>query len=37
MRHNREFKQGFQVHFALMGAIAVICLIALAVAFLVFD
>jgi hypothetical protein len=37
MRHNREFKQGFQVHFAVMGTIALICVVALAVAFLVFD
>jgi hypothetical protein len=37
MRQNKEFRQGFQLHFALMGAIAVVCVAALAVAFLGFD
>ena len=35
MRQNREFRRGFQIHFALMGAIATLCIAALAVAFLI--
>ena len=35
MRQNREFRRGFQVHFALMGAIAALCIGALAIAFLI--
>jgi len=34
MRQNREFRRGFQLHFALMGAIALIAVAALIVAFL---
>jgi hypothetical protein len=34
MRQNREFRRGFQVHFAVMGAIAAIAVAALIVAFL---
>jgi hypothetical protein len=34
MRQNREFRRGFQAHFALMGAIACIAVVALIVAFL---
>jgi hypothetical protein len=36
MRQNRDFRRGFQVHFALMGTIALICVVALVVAFLFF-
>jgi hypothetical protein len=35
MRQQREFRRGFQVHFAIMGAIATICIVALIVAFLI--
>jgi hypothetical protein len=35
MRQQSDFRRGFQVHFLLMGAIAVICVIALIVAFVI--
>jgi hypothetical protein len=36
MRQNRDFRRGFQVHFAVMGFIAAVCVIALTIAFLEF-
>jgi hypothetical protein len=35
MRQQREFRRGFQMHFVLMGAIAVVCVVALLVAFVI--
>ena len=35
MRQQRDFRRGFQMHFALMGAIAAFCLVALIVAFVI--
>lgn len=35
MRQQQEFRRGFRVHFAVMGTIAAICIVALIVAFLI--
>jgi hypothetical protein len=35
MRQQSDFRRGFQFHFALMGAIATICVVALIVAFVI--
>jgi hypothetical protein len=35
MRQQQDFRRGFRVHFALMGAIATLAIVALLVAFVI--